>query len=176
MDLTLAGVGATVITEGIKFLYSQAGELLKRWREHAGGNKESKPKALTPPAGITVDRADPMTAPLDATMLESLTTLQSMLGTIRSSDLDNEEVRATVANIRDLLEVALKTRITFAGEAPRPELSGKDVKVTVQRVTGRVAGLRASLQKLAGKVSVGDVIVQAGDVEQGGEVVGLDLT
>jgi hypothetical protein len=175
MDLTLAGVGAAVIAEGITFLYGQAGELLKRWRE-GGSSSEDKPKVLPPPAGVIVGRADPLSAPLDATMVESLTTLRSMLGSIRAGDLDDKDVRASVATMRDLLEVALKTRITFAGEAPRPELTAKDVTVTVERVSGSVAGLRANLQKLTGKVAVGDVIVQAGDVEPGGQVTGLDLT
>src|SRR4029453_12668768 len=31
--LTLAAVGALALAEGIKFLYGQAGEVLKRWRE-----------------------------------------------------------------------------------------------------------------------------------------------
>ena len=34
--LTLAAVGAVALTEGIKFLYGQAGETLKRWRESKG--------------------------------------------------------------------------------------------------------------------------------------------
>lgn len=176
MDLTLVGVGTAVVAEGIKFLYGQAGELLKNWRERREGNKDATPKALSPPPGITVDGVAPMAEPPDATMVDSLTALRGMLGTIRAGQLDDPAVRAAMANMRDLIEVALGTRITFAGEAPRAELTARDVKVTVQRVTGRVAGLRANLQKLTGKVAVGDVIVQAGDVESGGEVVGLDLT
>lgn len=31
--LTISAIGAVAITEGIKFLYGQAGEILKRWRE-----------------------------------------------------------------------------------------------------------------------------------------------
>ena len=31
--LTLSTIGAVALTEGIKFLYEQAGEVLKRWRE-----------------------------------------------------------------------------------------------------------------------------------------------
>jgi hypothetical protein len=174
MDLALAGVTATVVTEGIKFLYGQAGEFLERWRDRKAGNDKTAP-AAPPPPGITVGRPAPMTEP-DEMMVASLTTLHGMLATIRTGDVADKEVRETVANMRDLLEVALNTRITFDGEPPRAELSAKDVTVTVQRVTGRVAGLRASLQKLAGRVAVGDIVVHAGDVEPGGDVVGLDLT
>jgi len=31
--LSAAAIGAAALTEGIKFLYGQAGEILKRWRE-----------------------------------------------------------------------------------------------------------------------------------------------
>ena len=40
--LTLTGVGVVVLTEGIKFLYAQAGESLKRWRER---NRDAKTAA-----------------------------------------------------------------------------------------------------------------------------------
>jgi hypothetical protein len=176
MDLSLAGVGATVLAEGVKFFYTQAGELLKLWRERKSGNRGAKLQSPPPPPGITVGRADPIAAALDEAMVTSLTTLQEMLATIRAGDLNQQEAREVIANVRDLLEVALKTRITFAGEAPRPQLNVNDVRVTAQRVIGNVSGLRANLQKLTGKVGVGNVIVQTGDVEEGGDVVGLDLT
>jgi hypothetical protein len=33
VTITLAVVGTAALKEGVKFLYGQAGELLKRWRE-----------------------------------------------------------------------------------------------------------------------------------------------
>src|SRR5258708_39898262 len=39
--LTISAIGAVAITEGIKFLYGQAGELLKRWRERKDAAKDA---------------------------------------------------------------------------------------------------------------------------------------
>src|SRR5690349_16387636 len=38
---TLTAVGAVALTEGIKFLYGQAGEALKRWRERKAAGKSA---------------------------------------------------------------------------------------------------------------------------------------
>ena len=40
--ITLTLVGTVVLTEGIKFLYGQAGELIKRWRERKDAADASK--------------------------------------------------------------------------------------------------------------------------------------
>lgn len=40
-SITLAGVGGAVVSEGIKFLYGQAAEILKRWRERADCDSET---------------------------------------------------------------------------------------------------------------------------------------
>ena len=47
---TLAAVGAVAITEGIKFLYGQAGEVLKRWRERKAAGKRQRGAGRRPTA------------------------------------------------------------------------------------------------------------------------------
>jgi hypothetical protein len=50
--LTLAVVATSVVTEGIKFLYGQAAEAVKRWRESpkdAGASKTAQAKVTPPP-------------------------------------------------------------------------------------------------------------------------------
>src|SRR5215467_5721167 len=47
VSLTLAGVGSAVLAEGIKFLYGQAGELLKRWRERRNAAEGAAPPAAS---------------------------------------------------------------------------------------------------------------------------------
>src|SRR5947199_10744351 len=42
--LTLSTIGAVALTEGIKFLYEQAGEVLKRWRERKNTVKDASPQ------------------------------------------------------------------------------------------------------------------------------------
>ncbi len=39
--LSITAIGAVAITEGIKFLYGQAGEILKRWRERKDADKDA---------------------------------------------------------------------------------------------------------------------------------------
>ena len=39
--LTLSAIGVVAITDGIKFLYGQAGEILKRWRERKDTAKDA---------------------------------------------------------------------------------------------------------------------------------------
>ena len=48
--LTLAAVGAVALTEGIKFLYGQAGEALKRWRARQQAASAEAPVAVELPA------------------------------------------------------------------------------------------------------------------------------
>ena len=42
VTITAAGVGMAAISEGIKFLYGQAAELLKRWRERRDKEREQR--------------------------------------------------------------------------------------------------------------------------------------
>jgi hypothetical protein len=64
VTITLAVVGTVALKEGVKFLYGQAGELLKRWRE--------KREAVETPPLQTSERAvlelptDIFEGPLDA--------------------------------------------------------------------------------------------------------------
>src|SRR4051794_30994475 len=61
--LTLSAIGGVALTEGIKFLYGQAGEVLKRWREHRDKTGASVHEArLRPPVGLldgTVEAVEP---------------------------------------------------------------------------------------------------------------------
>jgi len=48
--LSAAVIGSAALTEGIKFLYRQAGEILKRWRERRDKPREEQPLMTTAPA------------------------------------------------------------------------------------------------------------------------------
>jgi hypothetical protein len=43
-------------------------------------------------------------------------------------------------------------------------------------VSGKVAGLRASLEKVQGPIDIHGVNVKTADVQKDGEVIGVDLT
>ena len=97
--------------------------------------------------------------------------------TSRSGKIDatTPAARATIEQLRDVIEAALQTPVRLAGEPPRP-LKVSDINVVTQQVAGRVTGLRADLAKLPGGSEIYGVHVQTGDVEAGGEVTGVDLT
>ena len=44
--LSLSAIGAVALTEGIKFLYEQAGEVLKRWRDRKDAGAKAAPAQL----------------------------------------------------------------------------------------------------------------------------------
>lgn len=48
VTITLAAVGTVALTEGVKFLYGQAAELLKRWRERRDAAKTTPSKTVEP--------------------------------------------------------------------------------------------------------------------------------
>ena len=66
--LTLTGVGVIALTEGIKFLYGQAGEALKRWRERkaAGKNADVEPVEVELPSDAFAGQLEQPQLHLDA--------------------------------------------------------------------------------------------------------------
>src|SRR5437764_3576134 len=53
--VSLSALGAVALTEGIKFLYEQAGEVLKRWRERKdAANDTTKELPKAEPVAVTL--------------------------------------------------------------------------------------------------------------------------
>ena len=64
--LTLSAIGGTILVEGIKFLYGQAGELLKSWRERRQkGDAAEPPRLGSPPPNLLEGNVSPAVANLD---------------------------------------------------------------------------------------------------------------
>jgi hypothetical protein len=177
VEALFVGVAATALTEGVKFLYQQAGEVLSSWRQRRRNPDAPPPRVVEAPDAVTVPDPRPLPEPVNEEMLETLQELKDLAEAIKDGAVDpgSPEARLTVASLRDLLEVALRSPITFEGEAPRT-VDVTNVEVTVDRVRGRVTGLRADLAKLQGGASFRDVTVRAGDVEAEGDVAGVDLS
>jgi hypothetical protein len=177
VEAILAGVAATALTEGVKFLYAQAAEVLTAWRRRRREPDAPAPVALDPPAGVTVVDPHPAADPASPDAVEVLQELKDLIEPIKDGALpaDAPEARQAVAALRDLLESVLAAPITLAGEEPRT-LEVSSVDVTVERVAGSVRGVRADLDKLRGRTVVRDIGVSAGDVSAGGDVTGVDLT
>ncbi|OXM59540.1 hypothetical protein [Amycolatopsis vastitatis] len=174
--LTLAAVGALALTEGIKFLYTQAGEALKRWRERKGA-KTTEPVATQLPAAAFEGRlTEPhldlaVVARLEQELRDLRAAVADYAQDIDEVDPGEENLLAAVEGLRRAMEAVFGQRITFKGET-RPA-SGTQVtgEAVVEEVFGYVAGLRAN-RLIAGTVTGR---VSAKNVGPGGQVVGIDV-
>lgn len=174
MDPILTTVGVAALTEGVKFLYAQATEVLKSWR--AGRQGEPAAPAVVPaPPGVSVGPSaePPLPVPRDAMMEDTLLDLRDMVEQVRDGTVDiaSEQGRRVVADLRDYLEVVLRAPIRFAGEPARTLETGR-VEVVARRVEGDVAGVRARGGVTGG---LGDVSVNVDEVGETGRVTGVDL-
>lgn len=176
--LTLAAVGAVALTEGIKFLYGQAGDLLTRWRTRkaeATAAEEAPLEVDLPPAAFQGSLAPVMIRydtieRLQREIKELSSDLAPYAGGFEEVDLTDRQLLDRVDAMRLTLEAVLGQRLTFVGESRQP--SGTPVVVgeaVVKEVEGRVAAVRARL--IRGSVTG---TVRADHVRSGGEAYGVD--
>ncbi|MCD7437853.1 hypothetical protein K4B79_06390 [Streptomyces lincolnensis] len=170
----IAGVVTTTLTEGVRFLYQQAQELISSWRR--GRTAET---TGTPPEGVFLGEL--RLVPDDPSVLDehadAFVALLSTPGLVRvhvgeSVDPEDEDQLRAVAELRALLERVSGRRITFAGE-PGREPSGTTVvrgTATADVVHGRQAGVAAD-EIGAGADVTGES--SAKDVGPGGESYGV---
>src|SRR5271165_5141413 len=184
VTITLAAVGMAAVTEGIKFLYGQASELLK-WRhekqkvaEGAQAVPSEQPKLMSRP---DVFEPDPAQAGLDEGALERLAQPMDELcdklsGVVtgRTEVVPSDAALMTrVDALRKALEVIVGQRLTFRGEA-RPETQGPVIRgeVHVKKVLGYAAGVAAGM--ITGKVTVEGKVV-ADEVAPGASAIGTKV-
>jgi hypothetical protein len=184
VTITLAAVGMAAITEGIKFLYGQASELLK-WRHEkhraAEGTQvgpNEQPKLMPRP---DVFEPDPMLASFDEGALERLAGPMdelcdklSGIVTGRTEVVISDAALVTrVDALRKALEIIVGQRLTFHGEA-RAEAQGPVIRgeVHVKNVLGYAVGVAAGVIK--GKVTV-DGRVVAEEVAPGASAIGAKI-
>ena len=183
VTITLAAVGMMAITEGIKFLYGQASELLK-WRHEkkaAVGSQvfpSEQPKLMSRP---DVFEPDPAPASLDegaldqfAQPMDELCDKLSGVVTGRTEVVTSDAALVTrVDALRKALEVIVGQRLTFRGEA-RTEVPGPVIRgeVHAKKVLGYAAGVAAGM--ITGKVTV-DGKVTAEEVAPGASVIGTKV-
>ncbi|WP_433303598.1 hypothetical protein ACQP2F_12450 [Actinoplanes sp. CA-030573] len=171
--LTLAAVGALALTEGVKFLYSQAGEALKAWRESRRSGRTSTEVEIKAP---DVFAQAPSRAEID---FEAVERLERELREFRAAfadvhdDIDeiDEKDAATlerVEGLRRAMEAIYHQPLVFKREPGSAAARGE---VDVDEVLGYAAGLRA--RKVLGGTVTG--IVRAGRVEREGRVVGVEI-
>lgn len=173
----LSAAAAAALTQGVKFLYQQAGEFLSAWRARRRDKNAPPPRALDVPDGVTVTGPRPLADPPSEETIKVLEQLRELTEPIQSGKIDTAApaARATIEQLRNLVEAALQAPVRFQGESARP-VKISDIEVETERVACGVAGLRADLAKLPGGSQILGVHVKTGDVEAEGKVTGVDLT
>jgi hypothetical protein len=151
--ITLTSVGTVVIAEGIKFLYGQATELLKRWRDRS--ESDAAAAVATEPTGLVLPSdvfdgqlVNPVIHYIELEKVRAaLSAHRRVLADygdgIAAIDLNDSHVLSTIDSLRQLLEAVYQQRITFKGESREP--SGPIVKgqIDVGRILGNAAGVEA---------------------------------
>lgn len=179
--ITLAVVGALVLTEGIKFLYGQASDLLKGWRARREAKKSAIAEApplptLAGPPPDVLDGPVDSSLPADEELVEEL---ESELEAAKKRlakythpedpepvDPDDAEVRDEVDHLRRLLESIYGQRLTFVGEQGRePSGTVMNVQMRLSNIeSSDIVGIEGAEQADAG--SQLDVSLHAKDVKQ----------
>jgi hypothetical protein len=157
VTLTAASIGAVALTEGIKFLYGQAGELLKSWRarkeraEAESGSPSSWPVAVEIPSVFSGDRFDTVVQPKSVEELsDQLIGLRRDLAEYAaetiSVNLDDPALVGRVDALRTVLEAIYNKRLTFKGE-DRPA-SGSPAAIGIveaKTISGEAIGISAGV-------------------------------
>jgi hypothetical protein len=175
---SLGALGAVAATEGIKFLYGQATEVIKRWRDRKAG-KEAEAEAPIPVTGAEVLEGElaPPKVDFDAAerLHENITDFASVLGNyasgLKEPDPEDRDLAAAADGLRRALEAVYGQRITFKGEDREPSGPVVTGRVDVETVAGDVAGVRARLVR-SGRI-VGEA--HATEVKAGGKLSGADF-
>jgi hypothetical protein len=183
---TLGAVGAVALTEGIKFLYGQAGDVLRRWRERKDAAAEASsaqpPPSATEPVKLELPRAafegqlrDPKLhfdaiERLEADLRDLRAAVADYAQDIDEVDPSDTRLLQAVDGLRRAMEAVYGQRIAFKGEpglASGPTVTGE---VKVNEVLGYVAGLRA------GRILSGSAVgrVEAEKVGPEAEAIGVE--
>jgi hypothetical protein len=181
--VSLAVLSAVALTEGIKFLYGQAGELLRRRSER----KEAQAKGEGDPLGEPLAApsrellaGDPGPLVADPVVLDGLAGELARLRTVLEPyALGHRPVSAGHAGLLDRvdalrrgLEAVYGRRLSFAGEDREPSGTRIDGVAEAQTVRGYVAGV--SVEDVSGVAEVKGT-ARVGDVEEGGRVFGAEV-
>lgn len=181
--ITLSVIGAVALTEGIKFLYAQTGEVLKRWGERRKATEKSTEHS-DQTAGVEIKLPEVFEGQLSQPRIhfDVVERLEPDLRAVSQElslyanetdpmDPANEELLTRLDALRRMLEAVYQQRITFKGEQ-RP-VSGTTIEgaVDVEKVQGDVAAVRA------GTIKGGTVTgtAKAKEVLPGGELSGVKV-
>jgi len=172
--LSIGALGAVAITEGIKFVYGQAAELLKRRRERQATGVE--PTAEIEPAHTEILDGDLQPLRPDYEILDQLheriTALAVELSKYNDGLLEPEpSTAAAVDELRRALEAVYGQRITFKGEHER-DATGTIVAGALRIETIAGLAIAADVGEVKGPARI-QGSVESDTVESGGTVIGV---
>jgi hypothetical protein len=180
--LTLAALGGLALSEGIKFLYKQAGEALKQWRAHREQNKAAgapqSPSVVAPEAAVVLDgKFQPVR--MDTSALERFEApIRDLRGQLSGYADETDPVvegdgplleRADA--LRQMLEAVYGQRITFKGEDRAPSGTAVSGEIDVDQLEGYAAAVRA--KRIEGGTTTG--VANARVVGEKGTLIGVDV-
>ena len=130
VTLSAAAIGGAALTEGIKFLYGQAGDILRRLRQRQDNTAQqaNQPEIINLTLPTSVFKGNLTNATINFEMVEQkkeqLQQLRTGLNTyVEGIDIVNEndtDLLKKVDGLRSLLEEIYGQQITFKGENNRP--------------------------------------------------------
>jgi len=171
-------LGDVVLTEGIKFLYEQAGEVLKRWRQRRDKDASDVHDArLRPPECLldgTVKPVEPRDDYADR-LAEDVRQARQLLADyadgIETPHPGDHLLLEQVNALRQLLEAVSGQPITFKGEQRQPSGPLVTGQIDVDSVVGDAAAVRARV------INSGEIrgSTKAGVVEAGGKLTGVEI-
>jgi hypothetical protein len=176
VTLSIAGVGAVALKEGITFLYSQAGEILKEWRKRKDNPElhTVEPKSTSLPDVFDGQLENPSIDYATVTALEPrLRTLYRDLSEyatdVEPVKPEDSQLLRTVDELRRCLEAVFDQHITFKGE--NRSRSGTIVAghVRAKIIAGEAIGVEGE------GTGVGDVqgTIDASKIERGAKATGV---
>jgi hypothetical protein len=129
MEPLLTGVAGTVISEGVKFLYRQAAEILSSWRARRQDASAAPPQALPPPPGVSVGPAKPLPDAPAGDALETLQEWKELAEPIKNGtiDVDDPAARQVIAKLRAVVEAALQAP-TILRNGPEHRPTGRPTR------------------------------------------------
>lgn len=176
--LTLSVLGGAVLTQGITFIYGQAGELLRKRRERREKGTIEPDQLASAEVPVLEGAPAPLVADLDVLervgdeIADLRRALSDYVDGIKPVTAADRELMAMTDALRGLLEAVYGQRFTFRGEdreSSGPVVSGS---INVEAVLGKATAVR--VRRLSGAAKV-QANAKANRVEAGGEFSGVEV-
>jgi hypothetical protein len=179
VTLSAAAIGAVALKEGVKFLYGQTAEILRRWRERrdklhekAAEGVETVP-VIVPPV-FEGQLSDPairfeVVERSEQELLALYKELSGFVSELEPVEPSSRQLLHTIDKLRNALEEIYGQRITFKGENRPPTGALLEGRVIADRIQGKATGV--DVEGPTSGIVRGDV--KAKVIESGGEAIGV---